>query len=134
GLSLPVPSSGSLEVNFRPDPSIGDGQRANNPWLQELPKPLTKLTWDNAAMMSPLDASRLALANGEEIELALDGRTVIAPVWIVPGHASGSLTLHLGYGRWRAGRIGTGAGFNAGALRTRKSFVLGMGASLKKTG
>lgn len=127
-------STGSLEIVFRPDPTVWDGRFANNGWLQELPKPLTKLTWDNAAMVSPATAERLGLSNEEVVELRLEGRSVQAPVWIVPGHADDSITVHLGYGRKRAGRVGTSAGFNAYALRTSGKPWFGAGLEIRKTG
>ena len=95
---------------FAPDPTVWDGRFANNAWLQELPKPLTKLTWDNAALVSPALARRLGLANEDQVELQYRGATVLAPVWIMPGQADSTVTVTLGYGRSRAGRIGTGAG------------------------
>jgi len=110
--------SSGLEVVFRLDPTIGDGQFANNGWLQELPKPLTKLTWDNAALVSLATAERLGVNNGDLVKLRLDGREVQAPIWIVPGHADESVTVHLGYGRRRAGKVGTGAGFNGYAIQS----------------
>src|SRR5205807_3654771 len=111
----PAPSgtAGSLELVFRPDPTLFDGRFANNGWLQELPKPLTSLTWDNAALVSPATAHSLQLDNGDMVELAAGGKTVRAPVWIMPGHPEDAVTLHLGYGRTRAGRLGTGTGVNA---------------------
>jgi molybdopterin-containing oxidoreductase family iron-sulfur binding subunit len=114
---------GKFEVVFRPDPSIHDGRFANNGWLQELPKPITKLAWDNAAYMSPATAGqRFAGAQtGDMVELTYNGRKLRAPVYIQPGHANGSITLHLGYGRTRAGRVGTGFGFNPYGLRTAKA-------------
>ncbi|HZZ27651.1 MAG TPA: TAT-variant-translocated molybdopterin oxidoreductase [Pirellulales bacterium] len=123
--------SESLEIIFQPDPTIYDGRFANNGWLQELPKPITKLTWDNAAFVSPKTAEKLGLtqtfgASGGEhgqaivdlVELEVDGRTVQAPAWILPGHADDSITVHLGYGRFAAGKVGNGVGFNAYRLRT----------------
>ena len=110
--------AGKLEVIFRPDPTIYDGRFANNGWLQELPKPISKLTWDNAAILNPGDAHRLGVENGGMLELTYQGRSLRAPAWIQPGHASGSVTLHLGYGRTAAGRAGTGVGFNPYGLRT----------------
>jgi molybdopterin-containing oxidoreductase family iron-sulfur binding subunit len=130
----PAATSQGMEINFRPDPTIFDGRFANNGWLQELPKPLTKLTWDNTAMISPAGAERLGLSDGDVVELRYEGRTVRAPVWITPGHADGSVTVHLGYGRTRAGRVGTGAGFNAYALRTSGSPWFGSGLEIRKTG
>src|SRR5207237_9982652 len=88
-----------LEIVFRPDPHIFDGRFANNGWLQELPKALSKLTWDNAAIVSPRTAQRLGLQNEDLVELHYRGRQVNAPVWIQPGHADESVTVHLGYGR-----------------------------------
>jgi MoCo/4Fe-4S cofactor protein with predicted Tat translocation signal len=125
----------SLEVAFAPDPTIYDGSFANNGWLQELPKPSTTLTWDNAALMSPNTARQLGIEWGEYahggehggfkmpvVELKIEDRTTLAPAWIVPGHADGSITVHFGYGREFAGRVGgqrdQRVGFNAYALRT----------------
>jgi molybdopterin-containing oxidoreductase family iron-sulfur binding subunit len=127
-------SGKGLELMFRPDPHIYDGRFANNGWLQELPKPHTRLTWDNAALMSPTTAERLALANEDVIDLQYEGRTLQAPVWILPGHPNDSVTVHLGYGRTRTGRVGAGAGFNAYVLRTTGGPWFGMGLSVTKTG
>jgi MoCo/4Fe-4S cofactor protein with predicted Tat translocation signal len=122
---------GKLEINFRPDPTIYDGRFANNGWLQELPKPITKLTWDNTAIMSPGTAKRLNAYYEDELDLGADGvpmvelsyqgRKLRAPVWIQPGHVDGAVTLHLGYGRTKAGRAGTGMGFNPYGLRTSQA-------------
>jgi len=122
-----------FELAFRPDPTIFDGRWANNGWLQELPKPLSKLTWDNVAMVSPSTASSLGLQNGMEVTLALEGRQVDAPVWIQPGHADDCVTVHLGYGRARSGRVGTGAGFNAYRIRTSKAPWAATGLELRQT-
>ena len=137
----------SLEISFQPDPTLFDGRFANNGWLQELPKPLTKLTWDNAALVSPKTAQRLGLsyqigARGGEhgrvfadlVELRYEGRSLRAPVWIVPGHADDCVTLHLGYGRTRAGKVGNGTGFNAYAIRTASAPSYGTGAEIRKIG
>ena len=125
---------GSIELIFRPDPSIFDGRFSNNGWLQELPKPLTKLTWDNAALISPALAQRLGLSNEDIVELHYDGRMVEAPIWILPGQTDNCVTVNLGYGRTRAGSVGTGAGFNAYALRTSGSPWSGSGLEIRKTG
>ncbi|MFB3904818.1 MAG: TAT-variant-translocated molybdopterin oxidoreductase [Acidobacteriota bacterium] len=124
----------TLEILFRPDPSIYDGRFANNAWLQELPKPVTKLTWDNAVLCSPALAQRMGLANEDMVELQYRGRKVQGPIWIVPGHADGCVTVHLGYGRQTVGRVGEGLGFNAYALRTADSPWWGSGLTLRKTG
>jgi molybdopterin-containing oxidoreductase family iron-sulfur binding subunit len=124
----------SLELVFRPDPTIWDGRFANNGWLQELPKPLTKLTWDNAALVSPRTAERLALNNGDVVELQFAENRVTAPVWINPGQADESVTVHLGYGRTHAGSVGKGIGFNAYPLRTTGQMWFGRGLQVTKTG
>src|SRR6185312_11156440 len=121
-----APAAGSLEISFRHDPSILDGRFANNGWLQELPKPVSRLTWDNAVFVSPATAERLQVENtpswqgGEHgqivstvVEIRLGGRIVHGPVFPLPGHPDNCATVHLGYGRARAGRVGSGAGFNA---------------------
>jgi molybdopterin-containing oxidoreductase family iron-sulfur binding subunit len=131
--SKPAPAQG-LEIVFRPDPFIFDGRFANNGWLQELPRPLTTLTWDNAAFVSPRTAERLGLQNEDLVELNYRGRKVKAPVWMVPGHADESVTVHLGYGRTHAGRVGNGVGFNAYALRTSDAPWFGSGLEIVKTG
>jgi molybdopterin-containing oxidoreductase family iron-sulfur binding subunit len=112
-----APTAG-IDVLFAPDPSVWDGSYANNGWLQELPKPLTKQVWGNAALIAPETAEIFGLASGDAVELSVDGRVVRAPVWVMPGHASGAVTLTLGYGRRSAGRIGNGIGFDAYALRS----------------
>src|SRR5439155_8977404 len=131
-------SGQGLEIVFRPDPMVWDGRFANNAWLQELPRPLTKLTWDNAALLSPATAARLGLGGDDiykdVVELRHGGRTVRAPVWITPGHADDSVTVHLGYGRTRAGRVGNSAGFNAYAVRTADAPWFAGGLEARKTG
>ena len=123
-----------IEIVYRPDPTIGDGRSANNGWLQEAPKPITKLTWDNSAQLSPATAQSLGVKNGEVIEIAFHQRAIEAPVWIVPGHANNSVTLHLGYGRRRAGRLGTGVGFNAYQIQTWSRLRMEFDPEIRKTG
>ncbi len=106
-----------IELVFLPDSTIGDGRFANNGWLQELPKPLTRLTWDNAALMSPATGEKLGVSNEDVVELQLAGQTLRVPVWIVPGQADQTVVVTLGYGRTHAGHVGNGAGFNAYSLR-----------------
>ncbi len=113
--SFPAPSappSGSIEINFRRDPSVYDGRFANNGWLQELPAPMSKLTWDNPVLIGPAMATRLGIKTEDLVDLEINGKKVTAPVWIQAGHADNSVTAFLGYGRRRAGRVGTGAGFD----------------------
>jgi len=117
--TVPAPSSkDTLEIIFRPDPNIYDGRWSNVGWLQELPKPVTNLSWDNAAMVSGATLTKLGLEEDNIIELTVAGRKVKAPVIAVPGHPDNSVTVHLGYGRQAAGRVGSGAGFNAYLIRT----------------
>ena len=110
-------STSGVEINFRRDPSVYDGQFANNAWLQELPKPLSKLTWDNPLLMGPKMASRMSVKNGDMVNVALNGKSLDLPVWIQAGHPDNSVTVFLGYGRKRAGRAGTAAGFDVYPLR-----------------
>src|SRR6185503_19761945 len=81
----PSPRVEGLELSFQPDPTLHDGRFANNGWLQELPKPLSKLTWDNAAFLSPATAEKLGLATGDVVRLECDGRVATAPVWVQAG-------------------------------------------------
>ncbi|MDA1183820.1 MAG: TAT-variant-translocated molybdopterin oxidoreductase [Acidobacteria bacterium] len=133
GASIEGAQSG-LEVVFRADPSVYDGRFANNAWLQETPKPLTKLTWDNAALISPATAARLELTNGDIVELSAGDRSIRIPVWVAPGQAADTLTLHLGYGRTRAGRAGNGTGFNVNPLRTTAAPDILTNVALTTTG
>jgi molybdopterin-containing oxidoreductase family iron-sulfur binding subunit len=115
---VPAPSSkDSIEIIFRPDPNIYDGRWANVGWLQELPKPVTNLSWDNAALVSGATLTRLGLEEDDIVELSVQGRKVNAPVIVVPGHPDNSVTVYLGYGR-QTGRVAGGAGFNAYLIRT----------------
>jgi molybdopterin-containing oxidoreductase family iron-sulfur binding subunit len=142
-----LPQSAALEIAFRNDPSILDGRFANNGWLQELPKPLTKLTWDNAVFVSAATAGRLGLSNtpaatggehgqiiGDVVELRFLGRMVRGIAFIVAGHPDGCATLHLGHGRTSAGHLGTGVGFNANLLRTSGALWHGDGLEIARTG
>jgi MoCo/4Fe-4S cofactor protein with predicted Tat translocation signal len=128
----------AVELNIRRDPTIYDGQFSNNGWLQELPKPMSKLTWDNAIQVGPKMAQRLGIATEDVVELELNGggnqRKLTGPVWIQAGHPDNSVTITLGYGRTRAGRVGTAQGFNAYALRTTAAPWIASGVTIKKTG
>lgn len=130
----PLGATAGLVAAFRPDPCVWDGRFANNGWLQELPSPLTKITWDNAAWLSPATAARLGVASEDVVELKLGGRTVRAPVWVQPGHADDVVTLPLGYGRKAAGSVAQGVGFDANALRTAAAAWHATGLTLVKTG
>jgi molybdopterin-containing oxidoreductase family iron-sulfur binding subunit len=115
--AMPPRPEDMLDIVFRPDPCVWDGRFANIGWLQELPKPLTKLTWENAVLVSPQRAERAGLANGDMVEIAVDGRSLSGPAWIMPGQAPNTITLFLGYGRTHAGHVGDGAGYNAYTVR-----------------
>jgi Fe-S-cluster-containing dehydrogenase component len=141
------PAASGIEVAFRPDPTILDGRFNNNGWLQELPKPLTHLTWDNAVLVSPATMARIGgtarpdftggergQIHGSMVEIRYRDRTVQGAMFPVPGHPDDVATLHLGYGRARTGNIGAGRGFNAGALRTSDALSFGTGAQIALTG
>jgi molybdopterin-containing oxidoreductase family iron-sulfur binding subunit len=129
-----VASPEALELAFRAGPAIRDGRFANNAWLQELPQPFTKITWDNAALISAVTAKRLQLATEDVVELRYRGRSVRAPIWVLPGQADDCVTVQLGYGRMRAGRVGNGVGFDAYRLRTSDAPWGGPGLEMLKTG
>lgn len=132
--SLYTLTDGTIELNFRRDPTIYDGQFSNNGWLQELPKPMTKLTWDNAVLIGPKMADRLRINVEDVVELELNGKKVTGPVWIQAGHPDNSVTVFLGYGRTRAGRVGTAQGFDAYVLRTSSAPWIATGLQIRKTG
>jgi MoCo/4Fe-4S cofactor protein with predicted Tat translocation signal len=136
----PVSASG-MEIVFRPDPHILDGRFANNGWLQELPKPLSKVTWDNVAYISPKTAefhsipiARVGNTGNEVIEINYQGRRLTMPVWVLPGTADDVVVVHFGYGRRRAGRVGSGLGVDAFGLRTSKAPWFDSGAEIRRTG
>jgi Fe-S-cluster-containing dehydrogenase component len=117
--AIPAPTSkDAIEIIFRPDPNVYDGRWSNVGWLQELPKPVTNLSWDNAAIVSGATLTKWGLEEDDIVELTVNGRKVNAPVIVAPGHPDNSVTVHLGYGRQFAGRVGSGAGFNAYLIRT----------------
>ena len=142
-----APTPAGLEISFRNDPSVLDGRFANNGWLQELPKPITRLTWDNAVITSPKTADLLkasqrpSFQGGEHgqiitdlVELKFKGRSVRGALFAVAGHPDDCVTVHLGYGRSRGGRTAAGAGFNANAIRTADALSFGAGVEIAKTG
>ncbi len=121
----------ALEIAFRLDTSLYDGRFANVGWLQELPKQVTNLSWDNAALMSYHTMERLGFEESRPVEIELNGRKVIAPALGVPGHPDDAVTVHLGFGRGiEAGRVGAGVGFNAYLLRTIDQPLYSPGAKL----
>ena len=132
--SLPAaPAASQMEIAFKPDTTLYDGRYANNSWLQELPKPISKITWDNAAHISPRTAKQLGIiGNTDEndahdiadktgkqmVTLQVGGRTLDMPVWILPGQPDDVVTVHLGFGRSAAGTVGNDQGFDTYTLRT----------------
>ena len=133
---MPTPSAPStatgLEIVFRPDPAVGDGSMSNNAWLQEMPKPQNKMTWDNAVWISSKSAGHYGVTTGDVVEIEVRGRKVEAPVWIMPGQADESVTVHFGYGRTRAGRVADGIGFDAYALRATEALWQDVGAKITR--
>jgi Fe-S-cluster-containing dehydrogenase component len=121
-LQPPTFQRSELAPLFIGDASTGDGELANNAWLQELPRPFTKLTWDNAAMLSAETAKTLDVQTGDVVRLSIADHPALkieAPIWILPGHSDRTITLPLGYGRWSAGSVGNDIGFNAYRLKMR---------------
>ena len=129
----PLASAEGLELCFQADASVADGRYSNNGWLQELPRPFTKLTWDNVAYISPRTAERYTLSTGDMVTLEHEGRRLTMPVWVLPGQAQNTVTVHLGYGRDRAGHVGTDVGFNAYSLRNSESPWTARGVRLSPT-
>jgi Fe-S-cluster-containing dehydrogenase component len=135
GITPPAaPDPASLEIVYRPDPSVYDGRFASNGWLMELPRPFSKLTWDNVALVSPATAERLGIANEDVVELRYQGRTVRAPVWLQPGQADGVVGVTLGYGRRRGAGAGTGVGFDVNRLRSSGAPWFDGGLEVVRTG
>jgi MoCo/4Fe-4S cofactor protein with predicted Tat translocation signal len=129
---ISIPDKNNLEVVFYRDAKMDDGRYANNGWMQELPDPITKMTWDNAVLISRKTARELGVQNGDLVEITLNGRSVTGPIWTQPGMADYSLGLALGYGREKAGRVGAGVGFNAYKIFSGK--YIETGATIRKTG
>ncbi|HTS74899.1 MAG TPA: TAT-variant-translocated molybdopterin oxidoreductase [Bryobacteraceae bacterium] len=123
-----------LEITFRPDPAVGDGEFSNNAWLQEMPKHQNKMTWDNAVWIAPTTARKNNVWTGDIVEITSGGRRITGPVWVLPGHAEDSITLQFGYGRTRAGSVGTGIGFNVYALRAADAMWVTEAQEFKRTG
>ncbi|MFP5405778.1 MAG: molybdopterin dinucleotide binding domain-containing protein, partial [Gammaproteobacteria bacterium] len=105
--------AGKTAALFVADPSVGGGTFCNIGWLQELPRPFTKMTWDNAIHIAPADAGALGIRTGDLVRAAVGEHAIEAPVWVRSDHAEGAISLPLGYGRRSAGRVGNGVGFDA---------------------
>ncbi|MGD0674225.1 MAG: TAT-variant-translocated molybdopterin oxidoreductase [Polyangiaceae bacterium] len=124
----------NLEITFAPCSKMEDGRYANNTWLQELPDPVTKIVWDNVAIVSPATANALGVTKGDLLQIASGERTLAIAAWILPGQADHSIALSLGWGRTKAGRIGNGRGFDVYPLRTVETLGYATGVQVKKTG
>ncbi|HEY3939528.1 MAG TPA: TAT-variant-translocated molybdopterin oxidoreductase [Bryobacteraceae bacterium] len=131
--ALETPSGSGFEVVLRPDPTIGDGSWANNGWLQELPKPQSKTTWDNIVYISPKDATKMNVTLGDMLRVTVAGKSTVGPAFIMPGHAENSITVFFGYGRTGSGRVGNRIGYNAYLIQDAASPYLLFG-SIEKTG
>jgi len=138
--TAPTPGTG-MEVLFLPDANVLDGRFGNNGWLQELPRPLTKVTWDAVALIGVQTADRLGLAatrvgndERELLEISVEGRTLRLPVWVQPGAAEDVVAVTFGFGRQRAGRVGTGVGLNGFGIRTAAAPWFAAGAEVARTG
>ena len=135
-LPITVPENKGIEVVFPPDYKIADSNSIDNGWLHELPDPITKLTWDNAALVSRKFARANGLNDNDMVKLSIAGRTLEVPVLVSPGHADDSMTLARGYGHatGTAGKVGTGVGFNAFTLLTSANPYVALGAKIEKLG
>jgi MoCo/4Fe-4S cofactor protein with predicted Tat translocation signal len=125
---------GRIELSFHPDPTLWDGRFANNGWLQELPKPFTRITWDNPALISPALANELRVGNGDIVEIRNGSAKLEIPIWVLPGQAKRTISLYLGGGRTNAGRVGDGAGFNTYQLRMSDALWFAPDVEVRKTG
>ena len=129
-----TPTKENLEVIFARDYSVDDGRWANNGWLVEMPDPVTKMTWDNAVLVSRKTAEELGVKNTQFVEIDLGGRKVRAPIWVQPGQADNVLGLPLGYGRSKCGRIANfdnkQVGFDFYPLRTAANPAVALGAKI----
>lgn len=126
--------SAGIELLFLPDPFLHDGRYANNPWLQELQKPFTSMTWDNTVQLSPRTAASQGLENHDIVDIEINGRKVTGPVWVVPGMADSTAVIHLGFGRTNGGVIAEGPGFNAYAIKPSLFPTYMEGLKLTKVG
>ncbi len=129
-----VAGGGKYEVVFRRDPKMDDGRFSNNGWMLELPDPITKMTWDNAILVSRQTATELKVVNNDVVKLTVGSYSVEGPIWVQPGQADGTLGVSLGWGRPIPGRLAKGAGFNAYAIRTSAAPHIAVGVTVTKTG
>ncbi len=123
-----------FEIALCPDPTIWDGRFANNGWLQESPKPMTKVVWENTVYLSPTTAEHMSLDVGDIVEVEVGGRKVRGPVWVAPGHADECATIHFGYGSQFSGHVAKEEGFDAYPIRTTSAMWMAGGVTLRKTG
>ncbi len=128
------PSADRIELVIAADPKVVDGRFANNGWLQELPDAVTKITWDNALLMSPATARALGVADGDVVGVGAGGAEVDLPVYLLSGCAPYSCTVTMGYGRTAAGLVGDGVGVDVSPLRTARSPYRIEGATVRRTG
>jgi molybdopterin-containing oxidoreductase family iron-sulfur binding subunit len=138
-----APTQNKLDVVFFRDAKMDDGRHNNNGWLQELPDPVTKLTWDNAVLLSPKTARDLGvfterLGQNQKffnytVDIKLGPLVISGPIWVQPGMADNTIGLPLGYGRTKTGRVGQGTGFNAYPLRSADALHYASGAELLNT-
>ena len=112
GPTLPAPTDRPITLLLRPDPYLWDGRFANSAWLQELPRPLTKLVWDNPLLIAPALATQLGVGNGDLVKLSAGGKVLTVPVWVQPGQAPDCVTAYRGFGRRQIGAVGKNAGFD----------------------
>ncbi len=130
-----MPAASGLELAFTFDAKVYDGRFSNISWMQELPDAVSKITWDNAALMGPATAETLGVKGRDMVTITAGSRSMQAVAWVVPGHAEQCVTIALGYGRGpEAGRIADGAGFNAYPMRTTGAPGFASGVSVKRTG
>ena len=132
---LPKPvNAQNLEVTFAADNKVHDGMSANNPWLLEVPDPISKIVWDNAALVSPATATALGIESNDVISISNGAQSIEVAAFVQPGQADNSISLALGWGRTSVGRYGNGRGFNVNPLRTIKTMEMMDGAKVSKTG
>jgi molybdopterin-containing oxidoreductase family iron-sulfur binding subunit len=132
--SSPIPERGGIEVHFTTDSKVFDGRFARNAWLQELPDPITKITWDNAALISPATAKKLHLESGDQVSLELSGKRLEAAVWILPGQVDDCITLPMGYGQKPPDGSNKKIGFDAYALLPKTGALFAPGLKIAKMG